>query len=270
VESLKAKAEKGIEHLNEADVRKFRDAERARNKTAKSCNLSVKIVRMALRAAHRQGLIPRNPAEALSPLIEDDSTEREPFTLEEVAAILAKASTDWRGVILLGLYGGLRLRDATDLKWKSVDLLEKVVRYKPRKTKRSSKEVVLPMHPSLETYFLGLPAPESDQAWIFPNLAEQPTGGRRGLSRRFIELMWEAGVSEGGDDRPESARSVPVRSFHALRHTASSLMAKSGVSKELRMKVVGHASDDVHDHYTHHDLATVRSAIEFIPTLKKA
>ena len=42
-------------------------------------------------------------------------------------------------------------------------------------------------------------------------------------------------------------------------------MANAGVAVEVRQKFTGHASAEMNQHYTHHEIATLRAAIEKLP-----
>jgi hypothetical protein len=44
-------------------------------------------------------------------------------------------------------------------------------------------------------------------------------------------------------------------------------MANAGVPVEVRQKFTGHASVEMNQHYTHHEIATLRAAVEKLPTL---
>jgi integrase len=57
------------------------------------------------------------------------------------------------------------------------------------------------------------------------------------VSKRFRRLAAQAGV--------------PPIKLHEARHSANSLMREAGVDQELRMRIVGHASADINDRYTH-------------------
>ncbi len=267
VESIGGGAKRGVEYLTDQDVRKFRESEKGLGKSSTTCNQMVKVVRMALRAAQMKGLIRRNPAEGLPPLVDTEKVRREPFTLPEVKRILKASNWEWYGAVLLGLYGGLRMKDVADLRWKDVDMKGGVISYVPRKTRRTGKVVVLPMHPALRKWMEAQQKKLGEVRFVFPSLAERPTGGRAGLSREFIGVMESAkvGRSDESEDKGASGRSVPVRSFHSLRHTAASLMAKGGVARELRMEVVGHSSEEVHAGYTHHEVEALRGAVNSIP-----
>jgi len=267
VGSLKDAADRGLEHLTDKDIRTFRDGEKKLGKSVTTCNQFVKVVRMALRVARIRGVIRRNPAEGLPPLVNTERARRLPFTLPEVKLMLKAANWEWRGAVLLGLYGGLRVKDATDLRWRDVDMKGGVISYVPRKTRRTGKVVVLPMHSALKKWMQSQRKRLNDVVFVLPSLAERPTGGRAGLSREFIGVMETAEVSRSGEQQAEgeTGAKVPVRSFHSLRHTAASLMAKGGVVRELRMEVVGHSSEEVHAGYTHHEVETLRGAVNSIP-----
>ncbi|MGL5018980.1 MAG: tyrosine-type recombinase/integrase [Luteolibacter sp.] len=58
------------------------------------------------------------------------------------------------------------------------------------------------------------------------------------------------------------------RTFHSLRHTFASMLAKGGVSEGLRMELAGHKTPDMARHYTHHELETLRAAVGTLPSFK--
>ena len=122
------------------------------------------------------------------------------------------------------------------------------------------------IHPALEDYLLSLPTAKSDDEYIFPTLA-----GRRAspLSKQFGELIALANIDRGviRERTTYGGRSVSALSFRSLRHSFSSILANAGVSEERRMALVGHASRDMHQKYTHHELERLRDAIALLPRL---
>jgi len=68
----------------------------------------------------------------------------------------------------------------------------------------------------------------------------------------------------------KAGRSLSALSFHSLRHSFNSALANAGVSQELRQKLTGHASAEINAHYTHHEIETLRRAVEAIPRLPKS
>jgi integrase len=99
--------------------------------------------------------------------------------------------------------------------------------------------------------------------------------GNTGLSRRFHAIMDAAEVSaplarEKGkaiEGVKSAGREVRSLTFHSLRHTLTSLMHNAGVSRELRMQVTGHATEEAHEIYTHTELETLRGALATVPSL---
>ncbi|WP_367871737.1 tyrosine-type recombinase/integrase [Luteolibacter sp. Populi] len=259
-----------LETLVGGDVQKFRDKLRAEGRSAKTTNGYLKDVRSCLTAAVKEGLLPRNPASNVATLSEEDSVQRTPFTADEVGKLLAAASSDdWRGVILLGVYGGLRLGDAASLKAGNVDLEKSYLSYMPQKTSRKKKVLTVPLHPSLEEFLLNHPLSDDPSAPLFPKLVKKGVAGRNGLSLCFGRLMESAGISrdivkQAGDG---AGRTQYARSFHSLRHTFTSLLANADVSQELRMRLTGHTTKEMNDVYTHIELTSLKKAIDQLPKI---
>ena len=55
---------------------------------------------------------------------------------------------------------------------------------------------------------------------------------------------------------------VPVSTVHALRHTANTIMAQSGVDERTRMAILGHANVRVNARYVHSDSDRIRAAVD--------
>lgn len=270
LEFIGTAADGPIEHLDESHFRGYRDELRERKRTARTCNQALKILRGWMKTATVQGHLTRNPAASVPMLLETDSIEREPFEPDELKRLLATAQGSWRGVVMLGIYGGMRLRDATNLRWSSVDLEGSVIRFRPLKTARKKKDVVLPVHPSLKSYLESLPLPIHPSNFLFADLAGKSTGGKSGLSFTFNAILKDAKI-ERDRVRVESDGTRVVegrRTFHSLRHTFASMLAKGGVSEGLRMELAGHKTPDMARHYTHHELETLRAAVGTLPSIQ--
>lgn len=63
------------------------------------------------------------------------------------------------------------------------------------------------------------------------------------------------------------ASGVPYIHFHGLRHSTNTWLAKSGVPKEIRMRLLGHTAGDVHDGYTHLNVDDLRAFSERLDAL---
>jgi integrase len=266
--SLGARAKCNINQIMPRDILRFRDAQIADGKHANTCNFEVKHLRMPFNVARRQGLITHNPAEPVEMLPVDEEPTRRPFTIEQVRAILKAAQGDWRGAIMVAFYTGARLQDVADMRWESVDLQNKWISFRAGKTQQRIK---LPMNEALHEFLLELPAPDTGKAFLFPSLAQRSTGGKSGLSAAFVRIMERACVRGEvvRERKGEKGRSVNTLTFHSFRHTLTSIMANAGVPVEVRQKFTGHASAEMNQHYTHHEIATLRAAIEKLPGLRE-
>jgi integrase len=259
--SLGKRATLSLAHLAPKDIRAYRDAELAAGKSNKTANLSVKIVSAAFNAALRQNYIMANPCTALESLTEE-TAERSNFTPKQVAKLVKAAEGDWEGAILFAYYTGARLRYVANMRWNAIDLNGMLINFIPSKTK---KHVTIPLHSHLEQHLLK--SPGIGKAFLFPSLAERSTGGKNGLSSQFARVMAQAGIEGKITRHTAEGRANSSLSFHSLRHSFNSAMANAGVAEEVRMKLAGHSTREVHTKYTHHELEPLRAAVAAIPSL---
>jgi integrase len=218
----------------------------------------VKILSAAFTVARKQGLIYANPCEAVD-LPKGESLARGTFTPMEVGLLLDAAADEWRTVILLSFYAGMRLGDAVSLKWENVNFAEGSLSYRASKTK---SHIEIPMHPALQKHLESIAGDSMGE--VSPTLAGRKVPGRSGLSHQFMQVMRSAGI-DAEQIRGHKSRIFSRRSFHSLRHTFVSQMANAGVAPELRQKLAGHSSGGSHRKYTHLELQTLRAAIEELP-----
>lgn len=266
VESLGTRANLSLEHLTSNDILAYRDSITAGKRTARTANLSVKVVSAALNTAVRQHIIERNPATALERL-EESAAEKDVFSPNQLSKLLRAADDDWRRAILLGYYTGARLGDVANMRWDAIDWRDKTIQFTPEKTKKKQQRVAVPLHPQLERELVK--SPGIGKAPMFPSLVGKDTGGRFGLSGRFKAIMEKAGI-EGKLTEASGGRTLSSLSFHSLRHSFNSAMANAGVSQEIRQKLSGHASAEMNARYTHLELAPLRTAVGLIPSVRVA
>jgi integrase len=124
----------------------------------------------------------------------------------------------------------------------------------------------------LEEFLIAHPVGKRDTDPVFPSLAKLSAGGNRGGSRLFQRIMKDAGLESGSlrGAAGEAGRAVAERSFHSLRHSYITALSSAGVAVEIRQKLVGHSSAEQNLHYTHAELATLRTAVESLPRISKA
>ena len=256
------KAKRSLTALSTRDVQSFITKRTKAGCSPTTVRLDGKILRTALNQARREGLISTNPADAAE-LPERDSVERGTFNAAEVKMLVNAAEGEWKTLILLGYFTGARLSDCCRLEWENVDLSAGTLAYKQAKT---GQKLILPLHPDLLAHLEQLASTDKPAKSIMPRMASLKPGGRHGLSEGFKRIVRNAGLDlqtvQGG-----GVRKISRRTFHALRHTFTSGLANANVAPELRMKLTGHSSEAIHRGYTHHELATLRSAVEKLPSL---
>jgi integrase len=271
VKFLGAKAGLDITHLNSKEITGFRD-HLANRFTSGTVNISLKILRSALAQAKRDGLTDVNEAERVTMIrVKAREQSRRPFTLGELKQIMKVANDEWRGLILMGLYTGLRLSDVATLTWANVDLQEQEIRVVSGKTDRQQ---ILPVARVLLKHLESLPSSDDPNGPLFPDAyaARQRSQYGGTLSNQFHQILVSAGLvkkrphTKAGEGR--SAKRAPSElSFHSLRHTATSLLKNAGVSDAVARDIIGHESVAVSRNYTHIDTATKRKAVDKMPDI---
>ena len=262
LDTLGARASKNLTSLTTADVQRFLDHRLGQGLAPKTVNVDVKIIRGALNAARKQGLIATNPAEAVE-LPEAMGMERGTFTPAEVKMLVDTAEGEWKLLIRFAYFTGARLSDCARMQWDGVDLGEGTLTYTQAKT---GKKVFTPLHADLLKALNSLAGTDKPEVFIMPKIAAQRGSGRRGLSETFKKLMRKAGV-DSQTVKGKGNQMFSKRSFHALRHSFTSALANQNVASELRMQLTGHSTEGEHKKYTHHEIENLRAAVGKIPSL---
>jgi len=250
--------------LQSDDIAQFRDRE-AKELSRSTANLDVKVLRVCLGEAERQGLIASNPAKKVKTLESTTESKRRAFTLAEIKRIIEVCDTEWRGLVLFGLYLGQRLGDLARLTWRAVDFETNEIKFTAKKTGR---RIVLPLVQPLVDYLSALPVSDNPNAHIFANAAKHKRTAS--LSNHFREILVEAGLAEARDYRTTTKGRAAQReaseiSFHSLRHSAVTMLKASGLSDVFAREIVGHESAAVSRHYTHLSTDDLRKAMQRLP-----
>lgn len=264
------------------DVTNFRDELMSRGIAPSTINKNIrKILSLPFEAARRLGFVTLNACAAVKKIKETtpkSKRSRQAFTAEQIGALLDAARTGkwkdkgWDGAIVCGMTTALRLGDIANMTWGQVDLDAATVTVDPDKKQDDAQ--TLPLHPDFVRWLKGRAA-GIGMAPVFPHLHGRTPGGANGLSRTFKRIMDAADVhgqitrrGANAEKRKElgtrAGRTITSLSFHSLRHTATSLMANAGVEADTRKKITGHEDDRVHAGYTHHEMSTLRTAVEKI------
>jgi integrase len=262
-----SEAKRNITSLSIETIERYR-SELAESVSHSSVNTHLKVLRVALKKA-----VPRhftiNPASHVENLDTSNRQTRRAFTLEELRKLLENASQEWRTMILVGLYTGLRLGDCAALCWNNLDLSRREYTLTTAKT---GKTQINPLAKPLLQHLESLPAGDDPRAPLCPSLHDKPPAW---LSNQFFEIMATAGLVQTRVDHSKKKKGRDQRrklneiGFHALRHTATSLLKNAGVSDVVARDIIGHESELISRNYTHIETSTKRDAIDKMPDITK-
>ncbi|MGV3772217.1 MAG: tyrosine-type recombinase/integrase [Verrucomicrobiales bacterium] len=264
------KANRDLSHLSVKEIEAMMD-HISKTLSPNSANYTVKVLRAMLNDAKRKGFIQSNEATRVELIQKMEKNEKRAFTLPELEDILNAANNEWRGMILVGIYTGLRLGDIALLTWANLDLQNAEIKLTTQKTdKRQNLPIAAPLLKHLET----LPAGDDPSAPLFPEACaskqRNPHGGP--LSNQFYGILAAVGLvkprthKSKGKGRDSKREFNPI-SFHSLRHTATSLLKNAGVSDVIARDIIGHDSEAVSRNYTHIDHETKRLALNKLPDI---
>jgi integrase len=267
---LKSRAKVSLAAITPGDIISFRNKLREGGRAVSTCNMVVKkILSVPFEQARRFGYIPTNPCHGVDLLkdrVEARQGAKEPFTPDDLERLIVAARGDWKGAIIAGATTGLRLGDIAEMTWEQVDLEQKFIHFDM--TQKTGAGVTLPLHPDFESW-LEEQTKGIGMARIFPSFAGQQISGRSGLSQQFVAIMREAGIAlKSAEAKGKAGRTRLKKTFHSLRHTFISDLANAGVHSDIRQKLAGHSDKRVHQNYTHHEIETLRGAVEKLPSIR--
>ena len=199
----------------------------------------------------------------------DDSVSRRELTLDEVERLYAAASKEgaqWKLLLMVGIYTGLRLGDCCRLSWECVNLERQVIQVIPEKTKKhmNGRPVTIPIHPQLMAELQGINSTAT--GYVNPEIAEMYVTQNWRLDECLRKIFTAANITMSVRLEGRSRKSV-VASFHSLRHTFVSLSANAGVPLPVVQSIVGHCSTAMTRHYYHENIDALRSAVASIPVI---
>jgi integrase len=267
---LKERADAPLTEINKSDVLAYRK-NLVGSLTARTANNHVALLRMLFKSARRDGVLALDPAEFVGSIRERSATNRRPFTLAELQAVLSVADDEWRSLILFGLYTGQRLSDLALLTWANIDLERNEVRLVTRKTGRT---MVIPIAVPLRAHIDSLLTDDTADAPLHPRAFRFLTqiGKATTLSNQFADLLAQAGlrtkhIHQSRGIGRSGRREVNPLSFHSLRRTATTWLHEAGVADAVAQSLIGHSSKTVHDTYISVGREALEKAVATLPSV---
>ena len=164
-----------------------------------------------------------------------ESTDVEPFTLDEVQKILTHVRPDFKDYYLIRFFTGLRTGEIDGLKWQYVDLdkrqilvRETVVQGKITTTKTPESRREISMSEPVYQAFCRLKAEAKNSLFVFSNRAGNPLEHRNVTQRVWYPLLKNLDIK--------------ARKPYQTRHTAATLWLAAGESPEWIARQMGHTT----------------------------
>ena len=268
-------AQEAIGAITRRDAANWRDRLLAVPLSPTTVNHHLITLAREFREAKLQELISENPWDGVRvPNARKQRQRRQPFTWAQFTALLETTAPgaadpiedaeEWHLFLKMAGYMGQRRMDNARLQASQIDLGRRVVRFW-RSKNRDWLEV--PIHPALQPD-LAAAVKRHPTGPLLPALAARPTTGRSSLSDEFRQKI----LPRIGIDQPYQkggGRKLAAYSIHSLRHALSTWLNEAGVSDVDRMRLVGHADQQVSQGYTHTGLEQAHRAIAKLPRMKR-
>jgi integrase len=211
-------------------------------------NINLRALRSAFYYAVRWQILASNPFTKV-PLL--SVPERDPvfFSSEDFKLVVSSIKQEWfKSIVVFAACTGLRRGEIVNLRWKDVDLAQKVVRVHSSSTYRTKngKRRVIPLNVIALQLLAGLNHKTSEN-YVFT------VEGRRVrdiyLSRKFSQHVHRLGFPIGYH-------------FHSLRRSFASWLVQNGAPIYEVQKLMGHSTIQVTEIYAHLAPSQLHSTVE--------
>lgn len=261
-----------LEEVTRADAQAFAVAVEAQGLSSNRYNKIVQTARLVFtKLADQYGDKP-NPFGATARAGISNQTQvtvgRRELSEGELCAVCGNATGELRTLLAIGLYTGLRLGDACNLRWETVNLPLARLTVQPHKTlTRGGKVIGIPLHPVLAAILEETP-PTARRDFILPNTAALYLRDRSAVVKSLRRLFRAAGIETTKDEGTANKRSLV--GFHSLRHSFVSICAAAGVPLAVVQELCGHGSPAIQRAYLHINEGATRAAIATLPDVMTA
>lgn len=235
------------------DARAYIQSEWNRKCTGGTCNKKITNLKSVFNRLKDRIGNAVNPFDGIDKFPED-TISRKAFSEEQVALIYEYSMQhliDVGGIILAGLFTGMREGDCCTLRWEEVDLKSGKVEVATEPTAgertvlKTAEKIWIPMFPPFQEALLKLKPKKS--GFIFPRMAQKYRSAPDSVSSRLVRAIEQVFADDESFERTvkrkHGLRKASVYDFAALRTTWITLAVQSGVPTAHICLVSGHTSE---------------------------
>ena len=228
-----------IARIGKSQVRQYRQYRHQRKKlTETTLNRDVECLRHLLYWALDEGFLAVNPLARIQ-LARIRRKKKPVLSLEEEKLLFEAASPHLRNILTAALDTGMRRGEILSQRWEDVDFARRLLYVSHSKTPEGEAREI----PLTERGFKLLSELRRESSLIFTY---------KGKAIHKIKTAWKAAIRRAG---------IRYIQFHYLRHTFNTRLLELGVTREVRMALLGHTFGDTHESYEHVELPLKREAI---------
>jgi len=203
--------------------------------------------------AMEHDIIQKNYSEFIKTRDKDEGTKRTAIPAEDRAKIwqAIDAGNHDAEIAMIYLYTGMRPSELLEVKKENVDLDARIM-VGGMKTE-AGKDRHIPLHKDIVPFVRRLMQTEGE------NLIMRYDKGKpqKMTYQRFNIYNWQPLMKEIG---------LEQYTPHYCRHTCATMLREAGVAEDIRKLILGHASGDITDRYTHVPNTMLVEAIDMIPS----
>lgn len=238
-------------------------------RSANTRNKSLTFLRLVFKVLAEDARIKANPFEGMdaAPLA---VTRKRPLTMTELGTISKNlvGKGEMETLFSLGYYTGARLGDCVLMRWNSIDMGARKIRYTPHKTAKGNKEITLTISPALFSLLEQTPSDER-KGLVLPELGEMYRRDPAAVSKRvqqvFVDAKIETDIEVAG-----YGKKVACVGFHSLRHAHITALLEGGMPMDAVRQQAGHATIGMTAHYYHAGKNTLQAMSDALPEMSGA
>jgi integrase len=218
-------------------------------------NIELRTIGSVLNKAFRWKVIDLNPFASLHLCL---IPEKYPdyFSREEFQVFCNAMGNDWyKDIVQFAVLTGMRRGEITNLKWKNIDLDNKIIHVvsSPTFRTKAGKKRIVPIHKKLMPILKSRFNPDPEK-YVFTHWTRKVKESY--VTHRFSDYKVIGGIQRKG------------LHFHSLRHTFASWLVQEGVSLYEVQRLLGHSNIAVTEIYSHLQPCQLHNAVNKLQILE--